>query len=269
MDLSIIIPNYNTSDLVIECVHSIIKSEPKVSYEIIVVDNGSIDDSVEKLKKEFGNKVTIVANKTNKGFSKACNQGISRATGKYKLLLNSDTLVLPNSLDSLVKFASATKNLGVVGSQLLNKDKSVQPSCFRLPTLARTFRQYWLGRKGILEKFAPNSEESVEVEAVVGASFLITPKALDLVGYLDERYFMYFEDLDYCRRVWKKGLKVYYLPVSKVIHYHGESGKGETDGENQWRRLIPSSKIYHGIIKHSLITFIIWSKTKFQFVLNK
>ena len=106
-----------------------------------------------------------------------------------------------------------------------------------------------------VKKYAPLTKIPVVVEAAVGASFLMTRNALDKVGMLDEKYYFYFEDIDYCRRVRRAGLKVYYLPDSKVIHYHGASGKKIADPENQWRRLIPSSKIYHGVFKHYLIGF--------------
>jgi len=98
--------------------------------------------------------------------------------------------------------------------------------------------------------------------AVVGAAFLITPEAISRIGVLDERYFMYFEDLDYCRRVKKAGLKTYYLPEAEFTHLHGESGKGLSSSENQWRRLVPSSQIYHGILIHYLIILIMWTSQK-------
>jgi GT2 family glycosyltransferase len=121
-----------------------------------------------------------------------------------------------------------------------------------------------LGKKGAFELFVPKGDKPVEVDAVVGASFLITPMARKKVGLLDERYFMYFEDLDYCRRVNKLGLKVYYLPSAKIIHYHGASGKKIVKPAFQWKRLIPSSKIYHGALTHYLINFIIWLGQKIK-----
>jgi len=264
MPLSIIIVNFNTKDLTIRCVCSIIQSKPKVKYEIIIIDNASTDDSwgaLKKLSKKYKN-IRIFGNKTNLGFAKANNLGISKARGKYILLLNSDTLVKEKAIDALYQFASKKVDAGVVGGQLINPDGSIQASVFRFPTIFRAFRQYWLGEKGVLDKFFPKTQEPCEVEAVVGAVFLITPSALKEVGKLDERYFMYFEDLDYCRRVAKAGLKVYYLPSAKIIHYHGASGKNIVSSTNQWRRLIPSSKIYHGVIRHYLINFFIWSGQK-------
>lgn len=264
MDLSIVIVNFNTPKLVLDCIESIFESGSRLDYEIIIIDNGSSDKSVDLFKKIKNKKVLVLVNKYNLGFSKACNQGILNSRGEYVLLLNSDTLVSRGALDTLVFFARKNTNAGVVGSRLLNKDKTIQTSCFRFPTLTMTIRQYWFGEKGLLDKFSPQGDNPVNVDAVVGASFLITPKARREVGLLDPRYFMFYEDLDYCRRVWQKGLKVYYLPQSKIIHLHGESGKNLSDKDNQWRRLIPSSKIYFGGVGHAVRTFVIWSGQKFN-----
>jgi hypothetical protein len=266
VDISIIIVNYNTKDLTLQCVKSIVYSKSKLKYEIILIDNGSTDGSLTDFRKfKISNSVSrikIIGNNDNLGFSKANNQGIKSAVGKYILLLNSDTKTKRGALEELVSFANSTPDAGVVGSQLLNIDGSFQPSVFRFPTILRAALQYWFGKKGVLDKYVPTGDKPVEVDAVVGASFLITPKGLQEVGFLDERFFMFYEDLNYCRRVWKEGLKVYYLPKSQVIHYHGASGTKVKDDANQWRRLIPSSKIYHGIMKHYLLNFIIWSGQK-------
>lgn len=255
MDLSIIIVNYNTKDLLISCIDSILKSNPKVSFEIIVVDNASTDGSSEWLEKVHGGKIRSILHKKNLGFSKANNSGIKKAVGQYLLLLNSDTEVKRGAIDTLVEFAKHTPGTGAVGSKLLNPDGSTQASVFRLPTLARTIQQYWLGKKHLLDKYAPHGEKPSLVESVVGASMLITPRARKEVGMLEERYFMYFEDLDYCRKLFQAGLKVYYHPESEVYHLHGASG-GKSD------YLVASSKIYHGILKYYLIWFVMWTGQK-------
>jgi len=120
----------------------------------------------------------------------------------------------------------------------------------------------------LLDKYYPKERDPVEAEVLVMAAFLITPKAKQKVGLLDERYFMYFEDFDYCKRVREMGLKVFYYPAAQVIHHHGESGKKLAGNEDQWKRLIPSSKIYHGTLKHYLLNFIIWSSQKWQRILR-
>jgi len=266
MKLSIIVVNWNTKEVTLECIRSIYKHKPNFSFEVIVVDNGSTDDSVkefDKLKYLFKN-LQIVKNKDNLGFAKANNIGITRSLGKYKLLLNSDTIVTDKAFDELIKFADNKADAGLVGARLLNKDGSVQESVFKLPTVGRVIKQYWLNQKGLLDKYAPNTDEFVEVEAMVAAALLITPIALKKAGLMNSSYFMYFEDLDYCRKVKNKGLKVYYLSRAKIIHLHGVSGRKISSDEEQWKRLIPGSKIYHGILKHYLIFIIMWSAQKLK-----
>ena len=238
--------------------------------EIIVVDNGSKDGSVETIEKLINKKaIKLIKNNENLGFSKANNQGNRVAKGKYILLLNSDTLIQKGSLKKLIDFAQKHQDAGVVAARLLNKDGSLQSSCFNLPTIIRAVKQYWFHNGSPLDKFAPSTSDPVEVEAVVGAAMLITPKAIQKVGTLDERYFFYYEDLAYCRELKRVGLKVYYLPSVEVLHYHGVSGHGLTDTQNQWRRLIPSSKIYHGIVKHYIFNFILWSGQKVDALLGQ
>ena len=259
MNLSIIIVNFNTKELLLRCLHSIFQSKPKIKYEVIVVDNASTDGSLESLS-NFQVPTTnfqLIRNRKNLGFAKANNQAIKRAKAEFILLLNSDTEVEKGAIDQLYYFAKKTTDAGVVGAKLLDPDGKVQPSVFRLPTISRAIKQYWLGEKGLLNKYAPELNKPQEVEAVVGAAFLITPEARKRVGLLDERYFVYFEDLDYCRRIKKAGLKVYYLPAAKIIHQHGASG-------GDMKLLISSSKIYHGQLRHLVINFIIWSGRNYE-----
>lgn len=235
MELSIIIVNFNTDKLVRDCIASIKKNTKKVKYEIIVIDN-SIN---------------------NRGFSKANNIGIKKAKGKYILLLNSDTMVKPYSIDKLYEFAKQKEDAGVIVPRLLNPDGSIQPSCFNLPTMSKAIRQYFLGQTGILDKYYPEGESARQVQAAVMAAFLITPNALKKVGLLSEKYFMYFEDLDYCRKVNEVGLKIYYLPQAEIVHIHGASG-----GKNKY--LVESAKIYHGFVGYYIYTFVLWLGQKWE-----
>ncbi|MDI6785137.1 MAG: glycosyltransferase family 2 protein [bacterium] len=271
--LSIVIVNLNTKDLTVRCIRSIQKETGNLSFEVLLTDNGSNDGSVEafkKIKKEafWKDRFTLILNDSNTGYGKANNQGIRRAKGRYLLLLNNDTVVHKDALQNLVKFAENTPDAGVVGSKLLNIDGTLQMSCFNFPTITNAIKEYFFGKKGLFDKFAPKGKLPVTVDSVVGAVFLITPKARRLVGILDERYFAYFEDIDYCRQVWKKGLKVYYLPGSVITHHHGATFKKLADESERWKKLIPSSKIYHGLIKHYIINMVIWSGQKWQKLIN-
>lgn len=277
LEVSIIIVNWNTKDLVVDCINSILDSTPRVSYEIIAVDNGSEDGSIGYLKtqnsklKVTSQKLKLILNKRNLGFARAVNQGIKVAKGDYVLLLNSDTIVKKGTLDQLYEFAKNTRDAGVVGARLLNPDGSIQASCFHFPSIVNAIRQYWLGEEGLFEKYAPKGSISKEVDVVVGAAFLITPLARARLGELDERYFFFYEDFDYCRRVKDSGLKVYYLPSAEVVHKHGSTIRKITQEEDSdiWRRLIPGSKIYNGSLKHYLLFLILWSGQKWQKFLQK
>lgn len=259
MKLSIIVVNYNTREITLQCIKSIEKYPLSQPFEVILVDNNSHDNSVSAFKelkiKNF--KLKIIRNDANLGFAKANNQGIKIAKGEYVLLLNSDTEVLKNSLNKYLEETEKLAEAGVVGCKLLNSDKTVQESVFRFPSITRAFRQYMLGQKNILDKYYPKTNSPKEVEVVVGAAFMITPSAFKKVGMLNEKYFMYFEDFDYCREIRKAGLKVYYLPQVKILHHHGKSG-------GDWKKLVKSSKIYHGPLKHYIIFLITWCGQKLK-----
>jgi GT2 family glycosyltransferase len=271
--LSIVIVNMNTKDLTVGCIRSIQKEAKDLSFEVLLTDNGSTDGSVEAFKRisseqYWKGKFTLILNNSNVGYAKANNQGIRKAKGKYLLLLNNDTIVHKNSIQNLVSFAENTPDVGVVGSKLLNIDGTLQMSCFNFPTIKNAILEYFFGKRGLFEKFAPKGTTPATVDSVVGAVFLITPEARKKVGILDERYWAYFEDIDYCRQCWRKGLKVYYLPDSVITHYHGATFKKLADESERWRRLIPSSKVYHGLVNHYIINTIIWLGQKWQKVLN-
>ncbi len=271
--LSIVIVNLNTKDLTVGCIRSIEKEAKDLDFEVLLTDNGSSDGSVEafqRIKKEtyWKNRFTLILNDSNTGYAKANNQGIRKAKGKYILLLNNDTVVHKNALQKLIEFAGETPDAGVVGSRLLNIDGTLQMSCYHFPTITNAIKEYWFGKKGLFEKFAPKGDAPTAVDSVVGAAFLITPEAKKRVGILDERYFAYFEDVDYCRQTWKKGLKVYYLPDSVITHYHGATFKKLGDDKNRWRKLIPSSITYHGWLKHYVLFVILWLGQKWQKLLG-
>jgi len=293
MDLSIIIVNYNTKDLLKRCLESVVSDwlivvgnqlpvtnhQPPIT-EVIVVDNGSTDGSAEMLQglmASRGKKQTppatshqppvtlrLIKNKENLGFAKAVNQGIRQAKGEVIFLLNPDTLIKPGALKKLLEFERKVSP-AIIGAKMLNPDGTIQGSVFNLPTIGRAIQEYWFGKKGAFSKYAPSGNKPVEVEAVSGGAMLISKEVIEKIGLFNERYFMYFEDLDYCRRARKAGFKIWYLPTAEVIHEHGASGKFLAKPEDQWKRLIPSSKIYHGSLKHYLIWLIIRSSQKLSF----
>ncbi|EKE12507.1 MAG: hypothetical protein ACD_13C00191G0003 [uncultured bacterium] len=269
LELSIVVVNLNNKVLTLDCLRSIEKEAKDISFEVLVVDNGSNDGSVELLnsvrqEKYWKNRLRLILNDNNTGYARANNQGIKKSVGEYLLLLNNDTLVHKDTLQNLLEFAKNTPDAGVVGARLLNIDGSLQKSCYHFPTIKNAIKEYWFGHKGLFEKFAPIGNEPAAVDSVVGAAFLITPEARKKVGVLDERYFAYFEDIDYCRQTWRRGLKVYYLPDAIITHYHGATFKKLANEGDQWKKLIPGSIIYHGVIKHYILSLILWTGQKFQ-----
>lgn len=259
MKLSIIIVSYNTKDLLEKCLESVY---PTTNTEIIVVDNASSDGTVEMIKKEFP-AIKLIENRQNLGFAKAVNQALRQGLGEVFFLLNSDTIVKKDTLNKLLEFEEKVRP-AVIGARMLNPDGSVQGSVFNLPTIKMAFQEFWLSKKGSFSKYFPTGNQPVEVEAVSGGAMMISKKVVEEIGLFDERYFMYFEDLDYCRKARRAGFKVRYLPKAEVIHEHGVSGRNLVSAKDQWRRLVPSSKIYHGLVKHYLINFIIFLSQKWQ-----
>lgn len=265
MDLSIIIVTWNTADITLKCVQTIKKYLKGIKYEIIIADNGSSDDTVAKLKKEGG--VVVIENKANLGFGKGNNIAAASAKGEYLLFLNSDMEFLDNQLKNMFDYIKSHPKIGLIGPKFLNIDLSDQGSVFPPQTLLNAFKEFWLGQK-TYSKYVPESQVPLEVFSVSGGAVMVKRSLFEKIGGWDKRYFMYYEDLELCRQVKKMGYQVFYYPQCRFVHRHGASGKSLADSSNQWRRLIPSSKIYHGLLKHYLLFLITWSGQKFHHLFN-
>lgn len=259
MNLSIIIVTWNTSEITLKCIRSIKKYLINFKYEIIVVDNASSDDTVSKLKKE--GRVLIIENERNLGFAQGNNIGAAVAKGEYFLFLNSDMELVDNKLIDMLSYLKSHPIIGLIGPKFLNIDLSNQGSVWPPQTILNAFKEFWCGQKAY-SKYVPKSQTPIEVWSISGGALIIKKSLFEKIGGWDKRYFMYFEDLELCRQVKKFGYKIYYFPKCRFIHRHGASGKGLVGDLNQWRRLIPSSKIYHGLFKHYLLFLITWSGQK-------
>lgn len=230
MDVSIIIVSFNTKELLVKCLESIRKHTKGVKYEVIVVDNGSTDESTTGIKSITGTtgiRIKIIENKKNLGFAKANNQGAKIAKGRYILFLNSDTELKEDSINKMVGWMDEHPQAGIATCKLANSDKSTQatggsfPSLWRvflwvsflddLPFVADVFGSYHPHRGGYFD-------EEHRQDWVTGAFMLIRRKALDAVGYWDEDFFMYGEDLEYCLRAREAGWQVWYTPLTHIIH---------------------------------------------------
>lgn len=236
MELSVIIVNWNTKNLLDDCLSSIYKYTKDISFEIIVVDNGSNDGSEGMMKNKYP-QVKLILNRKNLGFAKANNIGIKTAKGKYILLLNSDTYLIENSFPILIEYAAMQENLGVLAPQLLNQDKSIQQSVGFCPNLPQVF--YWMSFIDdlpfgqLLRPYHVDHnmfyKKNQQVEWATGAAFLFPKSIIHKAGSLDEKIFMYGEDIEWCHRIKKSGFDVIYTPLTKIVHIgRGSSGKIST-----------------------------------------
>jgi hypothetical protein len=193
--------------------------------EVILVDNGSHDGSGSEVKRVFPS-VHVTQNEKNLGFSKAVNQGLQKASGRYALLLNPDTQVKNGAIQQLVSFMDGHSDVGVAGAQLLNPDGSKQNSIANFPSLATELFNKSLLRRVFPKKFPGkerNFSEPVEVDSVIGACMMVRRTALEQVGFLDEDYFLFLEETDWCYRMKRAGWKVYHVPQVEVYHFQGKS----------------------------------------------
>ncbi|MDP2207344.1 MAG: glycosyltransferase, partial [Bacteroidota bacterium] len=233
MQLTVIIVNYNVRSFLENALLSIHKALRNIEGEIFVVDNASDDGSVELVQAKFPD-VKLIINQTNLGFAAANNIALTQSSGKYILLINPDTIVQEDTLTSLIEYLENNPQIGLAGCKILNPDGSLQLACRRsIPTpwsaftkvsgLSALFPNTKLFGKYNLTYLNPN--ETYEVEAVSGSFMFLRRDVYEQVGKLDESYFMYGEDLDWCYRIIKAGWKVMYYHKTQIIHYKGESTK--------------------------------------------
>jgi len=263
MKLSIIILNYKSLGLVKNCLKAIKDLGLDFEYEVLVVDNNSLDNSVEYLEEHYFN-IKLIKSKINLGFSGGNNLGIKQAQGEYILVLNPDILVLSKAIETLLEFMDSHPQAGIIGPKLINPDGSLQYSCSRWPDWHLPFyRRSFFGRTKKAQNWINNylmkdwnHESNSKVDWLFGACLMVRRSALEKVGLLDDKYFMYMEDLDWCRRFWENNFEVWYIAEAEVIHYHHrESAEGFG---------------FFGILKKSSrVHLISWVKYYFKFLGKK
>lgn len=225
MDLSVAIVNWNAEDLLIQCLGFINQMMPGIRKEVFVVDNGSANGMSTIVKERFP-EVNLIQNQRNVGFAKANNQAFRLSKGKYLLLLNPDTKVKEGAIERLISFMDIHPEAGVAGGQLLNRDGSKQNSIANFPSLATELLNKSLLRRLFPKKFPGkerNYSEPVEVDSVIGACMMVRRAVLEQVGLLDEDYFLFLEETDWCYRMKRAGWKVYHVPQAEVYHFQGKS----------------------------------------------
>ena len=234
-ELSIIIVNYKNYELTIKCINSVISNVNELDYEIIVIDNDSPNDSFENIKREFieDNRVNVIKNKENAGFGSANNLGANLSKSKYVLFLNPDIIVVKDSINKMLNLLKKHDDIGLISGKLLNDDYTTQYSCRRILPLnkfliCRTPLSKLVGKRKkdeinsiyLMKDYDHNSTK--EVEWVMGACMLMEKSFFHKLEGFDEKYFMYFEDVDLCYKVRVNNKKVIYLPEAEMIHLHNQ-----------------------------------------------
>jgi GT2 family glycosyltransferase len=229
--LDIIFVNYNSTDFLFNSLNSVYKNLNGVKAQIHIVDNASIDE-IDKLENAFPD-INLIKNKQNIGFSAAVNKGLKHTTAEYVMLLNPDTLINNGLFATMLNYMRRHPEVGIIGPRILNSDGTVQGSARSFPDLLTPL----FARTSPLTRFFPNNPISRRniltldsdgitpqmVDWVSGACMLVRRNAIKEVGYMDELFFMYWEDADWCRRMWDQGWKVVYLPEASILHYVGAS----------------------------------------------
>jgi GT2 family glycosyltransferase len=232
--LSICIVTYKVRDLLCDCLHSIYQNSPDFPFEIIIVDNNSQDGTIELLQQEFP-QIRYVENQKNEGYTLPMNTALKMGAGEFLVQLNPDTLVIPGAFQHLVEFMRQHPETGICTPRVLNRDGTLQKQCRRSagrPWDAFTYfsglaRRYPGNPRfaGYLLTYLDDSQVN-EVEAVSGSCMLIRRAVVEKIGYLDEGFFAYQEDTDFCFRARAAGWKIYYVPGAQIYHFGGEGGSG-------------------------------------------
>jgi len=275
-DLSIIIVSWNVSRLLYDCLQSIAENKGALTIEIIVVDSASSDNTPEMVAREFP-WVQLVACNENVGFPKGNNMGMGRANGRFILLLNPDTQLVGDALENMTAYLAAHSKIGMVGPQLLNGDLSVQSSRRRFPTVGTAFwESTWLqpvAPKSILQRYYVQDvgdDQTVEVDWIMGACMMTRREIAAAVGGMDEAYFMYSEELDWCRRIKDAGWDIVYLPTAQVIHHYGKSSDQAATHRhiNFNRAKLRYFRKYHGRFMTFVLRLFLLSNYLIQIILE-
>ena len=229
--VSICILTYQARDYLRQCLQSLAENTA-LEYEVIVLDNGSQDHVAEMVEQEFPG-VRLIQNQSNEGYTKPMNQAMRVGTGRYLCQLNPDTLILPGAIDRLVDFMDTHLEVGICGPKVLNRDLTLQKPCRRGESRPWAVISYFTGLARLFPKsplfgqylMSYMDEDQIHpVAGVAGSCMLIRKEVVEQIGYMDEQFFAYQEDADYCLRAHQTGWEVYYMPEAQIIHYGGMGG---------------------------------------------
>jgi GT2 family glycosyltransferase len=276
MMLSVIIVNWNGGHLIIECLNSIFKSKTSFAYEVIVVDNNSQDHSPQEISKRFP-KVILLQQKRNLGFGKGNNLGVRRASGKFILFLNPDTIINNDTLEGLVGFISKHPEAGIVGCKVLYPNGSLQKSAYRkFPGISNHILEYNYLLRGLILAKHPNWDKSVfptkdysktlEATHLMGSCLLVRRQEFQTIGGFDENFFLYREETDLCARYLRDGYKIVYTPSVSIKHHMGGVSRNKfTPASNYY---MESTYKFFNKYKGKFYTFTAWISALLSLIFN-
>ncbi len=238
MDISIVVVNLNTRELLLGCLASIFETIKGISFEVWVVDNNSLDGTAEAIKESYP-AINLIENTMNLGFAAANNQAFRQMNGRYALLLNTDTVLTNGAVKELYDFMEANPEAGMAGGQLLNQDGSRQNSIANFPTLLTLFCNEALLRILMPKRFPSKRRDytyPLRVDSCIGACLVVRRKAMDDIGFLDEQYFFFLEETDWAYRMKFGGWAVYFVPTARVFHAQGKTVGGSLEARIMFYR---------------------------------
>lgn len=248
--VSVIIISYNSEDFIEKCVSSLLKNLPRES-EIIILDNASTDKTITILEK-FLPQIRLIKSTENLGFAKGNNKAVKEANGEYLFFLNPDTQVKSGVINQLINFYEQTPNVGIVAPKLVMRNGQTQPSVKKLPTIWGAVKEFIFGIKNAYSEYVPEAKSPMEIEYVYGAAMLIEKNLFDKLSGFDEKYFLYYEDADLCKKVRDLGKKIYYYPGAFVMHLVGATKSKRDRYELSYESFVK----YHGILAALVLQMI-------------
>lgn len=265
MDLSVVIVSWNVRDLLQTCLESLRPEWERTWAEVIVVDNASTDGTPDLVRDHYP-AVRLIANAANRGFGAANNQGMAAAGGRYILLLNPDTVVLPGALETLVAFIEAHPRIGMVAPRLLNADGSLQRNAFHFPGLMQVTLDLFPLHPRLMESVLngrygrePRANGPFAIDHPLGAAMLVRHAVWEETGGFDEDYFMYAEEVDWCWRIRHAGWMIWQVPAAEIVHYGGQSTRQVPDSMfiELWRARFRFFRRHHGLLYQALVRLLV------------
>jgi len=271
-DLSVIIVNWNTKELLLSCIESFYRTVKGLSFEIFVVDNGSSDGSPDSVQRRFP-EIELIRNRKNLGFARANNEALRRSKGRYALLLNTDVILKEGAVEKLVEFMDCNPTVGIAGGQLINVDGSKQNSFDNFPSLAAEALNKSLLRMLFPKRYPSkrvNYSMPIDVHSVIGACMIVRSQSIEEVGLLDEDYFFFLEETDWCYRMRRRGWRVCHVPQAEIVHLQGRTANLVKDRAKieYYRSLYLFFKKHRGIMEWMMLRGFLFTRFCVDFLLT-